>query len=793
MSALADWARFPEDDLAPPRALAPRTSFGQEPWIGGLAAALAYLIVGVAIIPRYGEMVDSVSRAANAFFVLFSHDPHLGAIGFVWMPLPSLLALPLVALKNVWPGLVQDAVALNIISALFGGIAVFFVLRLLRRLDLPAAARRAIAVLFALNPPVVFYAANGMTDLMMAATLLGVVDGLWAYLDEGYASHLVASSGLWLAVGELIRYEITFWALVVAVTLAVSLGRLRRHERPALCYRDWMVGLLLVWMTPLCYVVALWLFLNWTIMHDPFYFQHGAYGNGAAMGTKIYAGYGPLEAGHGHIGAALAFVARQTLLFPPVIVGLLGLLGVGLAGRREQRTRALVLVAATLGLPLFHLTQVYAGNSSGWLRFFLTFIPFGFVAVAYVARLLTAVWGRRRLTWLVCIAMLLAGNCASGYELLVPSAAPSRTEPFGHFMAGDRAVRYLNAHPRLTVLADSWQAFPVIVSLHQPGRIVTTSDPDFQAILAQPLGRIDAFLVPQPVQAALLDAVNRRYPTLWAHGAPWAHLVATFPGQDHFRLYAIGAPGRGTVMPPGVTHRSPTTLYFAEVYTGLLHTNGRATFEESLAVHNTTPFTATLTITYLFPHGSPLVVTRTIGPHATRRESVNTDLGPDKVAAAVVSSAARITAARVIRRVGAGGATLGTSRSFGNASLGTTFYFAQGYSNAVSQEYLAVANPGSADAHVRVTLSRAARSGAATARDPSETFTVPAHACVTRTIHSDMWRAMAGKPVGLIVRSDQPIVAERLFDVGNGVGSSTDGATASALKRAPGERRHRGE
>jgi hypothetical protein len=45
-------------------------------------------------------------------------------------------------------------------------------------------------------------------------------------------------------------------------------------------------------------------------------------------------------------------------------------------------------------------------------------------------------------------------------------------------------------------------------------------------------------------------------------------------------------------------------------------------------VHNTTPFTATVTITYLFPHGGP-VVTRTIGSHATRRESVNTDIDPN--------------------------------------------------------------------------------------------------------------------------------------------------------------------
>src|SRR5690349_4617983 len=39
--------------------------------------------------------IDSLSRTANAFYVLFSRDPHLAAVGFVWNPLPSLIQLPL--------------------------------------------------------------------------------------------------------------------------------------------------------------------------------------------------------------------------------------------------------------------------------------------------------------------------------------------------------------------------------------------------------------------------------------------------------------------------------------------------------------------------------------------------------------------------------------------------------------------------------------------------------------------------------------------------------------------------
>ena len=54
---------------------------------------------------------DGVSRVAIANRILFSRDPHLAAVGFVWSPLPELVLVPLVALKSLWPALVQEAFA----------------------------------------------------------------------------------------------------------------------------------------------------------------------------------------------------------------------------------------------------------------------------------------------------------------------------------------------------------------------------------------------------------------------------------------------------------------------------------------------------------------------------------------------------------------------------------------------------------------------------------------------------------------------------------------------------------
>jgi hypothetical protein len=243
--------------------------------------------------------------------------------------------------------------------------------------------------------------------------------------------------------------------------------------------------------------------------------------------------------------------------------------------------------------------------------------------------------------------------------------------------------------------------------------------------------------------------------------------VTIYQVQHRHSPAGMGGQSSGPEMPLPIVNNGPTTLYFAEGYTGRRGSKGGTTVDESLAVHNANPFPATVTITYLFEHGSPLAVTRTILPDTTLHESVNADIGPDKAAAAIVSSAAHLTAERIMRRVDAPGPSVVA----GNAGLDQAFYFATGDTGPTVQEYLAVANPGSSDAHVRVTFVEAESSTPGS----SETFTVPANGRATWNIRSDL-RAMAAKPAGLIVTSDQPIVVERVRYV-----SATAVQTATAV------------
>ncbi len=231
-----------------------------------------------------------------------------------------------------------------------------------------------------------------------------------------------------------------------------------------------------------------------------------------------------------------------------------------------------------------------------------------------------------------------------------------------------------------------------------------------------------------------------------------------------------------TIQIPYNTNNGPTTLYFAEGYTGQFANNGKASYNETLSILNANPFTATATITYLIQGGAPAVFTRSVPASSTLRESVNADIGADKTAAAVVSSPSRLTAQRTIQRIGGSGAVLDGNSSLGNPNLGKTFYFAEGYTGISFQEYLTLANPGTTDAHITVVF--APQAGVLTST-LSEVLTIPAQGRLTRNIRSDTL-SFSNKSVGMIVSSDQPIMAERVLYFGQGDGSGKFGSTAKA-------------
>lgn len=118
-----------------------------------LVVWLAYLAFGVYMAAGlHVYFGDSLSRVQAAQSVLFSRDPHLAAIGFIFTPLTALVQLPLTALSVWWPQMTTDALSAAIMSSAFMAGAVVQVSGVARDRALPTAMTVIVTLVFALNP-----------------------------------------------------------------------------------------------------------------------------------------------------------------------------------------------------------------------------------------------------------------------------------------------------------------------------------------------------------------------------------------------------------------------------------------------------------------------------------------------------------------------------------------------------------------------------------------------------------------------------------------------------------------
>ena len=235
-------------------------------------------------------------------------------------------------------------------------------------------------------------------------------------------------------------------------------------------------------------------------------------------------------------------------------------------------------------------------------------------------------------------------------------------------------------------------------------------------------------------------------------------------------------PQAGVVPDAAPNPSGGATAFFAEGYTGQARTNGKVSSTEVLSLLNLGSQPAPITITYYFAGGgSPQIVTRVIGAQRAMRESVNADVGPDRVVSASVTATQRIFASRTITRIDSRGRRLDGSTSLPAGAPSARWDFAEGFTGASFQEYLALFNPDSTPA--TVTLKAAPE--AASARDArATTISVPASSRVTVNMHALNLGAHVTTS-GVLVSADHPIVAERVEYFGSGVGSAKAGSTVT--------------
>ncbi|QDY84397.1 hypothetical protein FQU75_13975 [Paenibacillus polymyxa] len=516
-------------------------------WMGiGLFVFILALELSAGIYFSYvlGYMhTDALSRVANAFYVLYSRDPHLGAIGFIWNPLPSLLEMVILVLYPIFPALASYGLAAVILSATFAALTAVLLYRAGVRTGLSSRMSLLLALLYALNPFVLLFGANGLSDSLYIYFIMMTVIEFALWLKDRMTASLIVS-GLALAMAFWTRYEAVPLGVAMAVGVVLAILFLQRNlGRRELAWREKLHKVEATWLLLLLPVVfsgLLWIFFNFLIMGNALYFLNSEYSN-TAQSAELLNDDKFVEIFSSPL-IALKFIASKTIWYS---VPLFAILFIRLLSGRLFRWGTLIILLLFLSVPGLQFLLMMKQSSYGWFRYFMYVFPITVAWLPYELSQLQGRW-RRAAFGLVSVSLLLTAGLLS-YALTRPDIAPdensflTRTGNVNYVrQESDRKIAvWLDQHlPKSTIMTDSASAYTMIVYSQYPKRFLITSDYSFNKALSYPQdNHVDYILVPKIMSGMPLSKINMVYPNLYEHGAPWVQLEREFNGE--WRLYKV--------------------------------------------------------------------------------------------------------------------------------------------------------------------------------------------------------------------------------------------------------------
>jgi hypothetical protein len=234
-----------------------------------VAALLFYFHRGAILL--YGDAVAHINIARRVFD---SRTPGLLQFGTVWLPLPHLVDIPFVLNDWLWRTGLGASVP-SMAAYVAGTLGIF-------RLLLARASRVAAwigALIYALNPNLLYMQATAMTEALYLALLIWTVVYFSEFVSQasseasqemGRARKSLDKCAFLTAAAMLVRYDGWFLAAALAVAIAIVLWRFGSRTR--------VVRAGLVYFVLLTSLTGgLWLAYN-----------HGAYGNALEFANGPY-------------------------------------------------------------------------------------------------------------------------------------------------------------------------------------------------------------------------------------------------------------------------------------------------------------------------------------------------------------------------------------------------------------------------------------------------------------------------------------------------------------------------
>ncbi|HST03599.1 MAG TPA: glycosyltransferase family 39 protein [Chloroflexia bacterium] len=461
----------------------PLRRFSFPTWSWALCVLAFYLLLGAWATGIFGLVApDASARTGTAAAILWSRNPHYGALLTAWGPLTTGLQLPLVWLLGVLFNAPQFSA--NVLSALASTASLGLLYRLFGVLGFQGRMRWLPVALYATNPLILLYAASGSSASLLITCLLLAIYGLAAWWQSGQPGYL-GLSGLGITGAFLINYESLLFGVVVAAAFLYGLKR-RGMAHP--------LARLTLYIMPIFYTLLFWFAFNLISMRDPFAF----------LNADLYVSANELSGPSGtatlssplgvlnNPGRALVY----TLLLAFVVL-------ICVLNRRDTGDHDTDIGNATQAKPTI------------WLALLLA---------ASLGAAVLLLWPGQSLAQ--------TGPSSGGYSSSSVSVAEEQ-------VVGDYLRSDVLADAR--ILVDQGDTYPIIDKAGQPNRFVIPSDIDYDEIIANAAQDIDYILL-RNNDPGKPGAIQYAYPMLYESRWPYAQLVHDFGGQMGWRLYRVTQP-----------------------------------------------------------------------------------------------------------------------------------------------------------------------------------------------------------------------------------------------------------
>jgi len=505
-------------------------------WLYGFYVTLGIFFAHCGVL-----MGDAVSRTVAARMVIQGYDPHLASIGFVWGPIPTVLEFPFIYLNHIWPSLVSLGLAGTFVTAAFGVFGAIHCKALLTERGYSTRVTAIITAGIFLNPFIIIFASNGMSEMPYLALLIAAAHQLSRFQLTGRMTDL-AYAGVILGIDCWVRYE----PLAAAFGAAVFVGALgwHMHKTESVKARIGALTANIVIVTlPIFSLFLIFIGFSWWLTGIALAQTSSIYGNAAIAQAAGVSTFAPIR---------VAEVSSQLLHLAPLFVIVFPIaLGISILRRG---TFFPVIIAVLLPPLLFDIEGLSTGSLLDLIRYLILSIPITVFGLATLTE-----WRR---PGRILLTLGVVVSCIASFLAIGSPTRASQEYAYHQAVLGQPAAQYsdiqlgaaktiatwLDAQnlPPGSILTDSFLGFMVLSQTKHPNRFVTAPVQAYSAIIQHPYQHGIRYIIAVPPDGTgALYPVNTYYPGLYpgcVNNTQLALEVAGTGTPANWRVYSLTGP-----------------------------------------------------------------------------------------------------------------------------------------------------------------------------------------------------------------------------------------------------------